>query len=471
MMHELSGNRWVPSADIEARTSEVLQRPHKYTVLMPYSQNIGTNGEQRLSTFSAFVVNAGVELYKNGATQKLVLCGESTFGKDYKSTNDLQREALIRMGVKEEDIIEMSGNLDNTPFQIEAVAKFQKDNGLSDESFLLLDWPFHEPRINNYMKGYGLNAETISAEAVHKHFRPKFDRETMYDALPMEDFEIREKGPGSLFARQLSEVDRIGLVHKAITTIRGGSVTDVQKDPTDTYIYPKTGKRKPRQRLINISGKQRIIEVNQTQRESAETPEHFDAIVVLGKNIGVDYPRARIRQTKGYLSPHSKLNVLAAGDLYAAGTTDRIIFSSGHTSGKNYPSEADAMKRFLLERFPEIPEEAIILEENSLDTWENAKEVKKVIKQNRFESVGLLTVEFHLERAAFLFASERIYAIPLSTDRVINDRKPKFAENYAKTRLVVREREKEKRALMVQMLPLGRQAVSIITHITRNPNK
>lgn len=260
-MHRLEGNNWIPVENIEQMTAEVLQRPHQYTVLMPYSQNIGTNGEQRLTTFSAFVLNAAVELYSNGGTQKLILCGEATFGRKHKTTSDLQREALMRMGVKAEDIVEMSGNLDNTPFQIEAIAKYQKDNNLSQIPFLLLDWPFHEVRINNYKDGYNLNAETISAEAVHKHFRPKFDRKSLYEALPMVDFEQREKGLGSLFARQLSRFDRKGRIHKGITKIRGGSVTDIRKDDNDTYVYSRTGRIKPKQKLINVSGSQRLNEL------------------------------------------------------------------------------------------------------------------------------------------------------------------------------------------------------------------
>lgn len=206
-------------------------------------------------------------------------------------------------------------------------------------------------------------------------------------------------------------------------------------------------------------------------RELAEgIPHHFDVLIVLGKNIGVNYPPSRIRKTNYFLSPHSKLNVLAAGDLFMAGKTDRIIFSSGHTSGSAYPSEAEAMRDYLRQKFPEIPEDAVILEERSLDTWGNAKEVRKIIKQHGFQNIGLLTVGFHLERAAFLFASEEIYPLPLSTDSVINVRKPKFKENYARTNLVLRERDKEKKALMVQALPLGigKHAVALIARITRN---
>lgn len=103
----------------------------------------------------------------------------------------------------------------------------------------------------------------------------------------------------------------------------------------------------------------------------------FDALIVLGKNIGVGWNREKIRKTPHFLSDRSELSVFATGFLFDTGNFKQIIFSGGKTAGADYPSEAKAMKDFLLKEFPEIPEEKIILEENSFDTIENAIEVKK----------------------------------------------------------------------------------------------
>lgn len=132
----------------------------------------------------------------------------------------------------------------------------------------------------------------------------------------------------------------------------------------------------------------------------------FDALVVPGKNIGIGWTREKIRKTPHILSDRSELSVFAAGFLYKTGNFNRIIFSGGRTAGSNFPSEAAAMKDFLLKEFPEIPEDKIILEENSFDTIENATEVKKLLgKLNLNKVIGLTTNEF-ASRAKMVFKKE-----------------------------------------------------------------
>ena len=72
----------------------------------------------------------------------------------------------------------------------------------------------------------------------------------------------------------------------------------------------------------------------------------FDALVVLGKNIGIGWTREKIRKTPNSLSDRSILSVYAAGFLYKTGNFNRIIFSGGKTAGEDFPSEAAAMKDF-----------------------------------------------------------------------------------------------------------------------------
>jgi uncharacterized SAM-binding protein YcdF (DUF218 family) len=140
-------------------------------------------------------------------------------------------------------------------------------------------------------------------------------------------------------------------------------------------------------------------------REFSEIPQHLDALVVLGKNIGVGWTGEKIRRAgalgRGFLSGHAKLNVLAAGNLYMLGNIGTLIFSTGQTSG--YPSESQAMKDFLIKNFPKIPDSAIILEEKSIDTAGNAEQVSRIIKENDFKTVGVLSVGFHISNAKLLF--------------------------------------------------------------------
>ena len=132
----------------------------------------------------------------------------------------------------------------------------------------------------------------------------------------------------------------------------------------------------------------------------------FDALIVLGKNIGIGWTREKIRKTPNYLSDRSELSVYAAGYLYKTGNFKRIIFSGGKTAGAEFPSEARAMKDFLLKQFPEILEDKIILEENSFDTIENATEVKKIIENLEINQIIALTTNEFAKRAKMVFKKE-----------------------------------------------------------------
>ena len=202
-------------------------------------------GENRLTFFSAFNLNASYELYKAGHVKKLILCGETTFGEERSTTNELMREALLRLGVTEEDIIILNKpKLDNTAVQIKAVAQYQKKNGLLDSQFLVIDWRFHDERIKNHIKGFGLNAETVQAEDVHKYFEPGFNLKRLEEVLP-EEFEEREEK-----VRRISRFDKRGLIPRLLLIMgRGGSVTDIKKvkdeeGRTHLELEDTTGKKK-----------------------------------------------------------------------------------------------------------------------------------------------------------------------------------------------------------------------------------
>ncbi len=210
------------------------------------------------------------------------------------------------------------------------------------------------------------------------------------------------------------------------------------------------------------------------QLRSPEIPQKLDALIVLGKNIGVDWTPDNIREQKFHLSPHSRINVLAAGILFKAGVSNRIIFSTGKTAGKDTPSEAEAMKRHLLRIFPSIPENAITLEENSLNTYTNAAQVKRIMEQQELEEIGLVSVGFHLKRAAYLFKQAGISLDPrniLAAEEILRQRRPGYVERYLKSDLVAKENEKEKKAYFIQRLPFASQVLNFVTRFTRNPNK
>jgi len=134
---------------------------------------------------------------------------------------------------------------------------------------------------------------------------------------------------------------------------------------------------------------------------SENIPPTPDMLVVLGKNIGIGSPPEAIRNNRWHLSTESRLNVIAAGELYRPGT--ELLFATGKTAGEDVPSEARAMRDYFDRLFPDVPEEAKQLAENSIDTAGNAEEASQMLAGSRYGHIGLLSVGYHVENARILF--------------------------------------------------------------------
>jgi len=112
-----------------------------------------------------------------------------------------------------------------------------------------------------------------------------------------------------------------------------------------------------------------------------------------------------------YLSPQDKLEkadaivVISGGDtdarinegvaLYMDGFSDRIIFSGAAAEGDI--SNASAMKNIAIRKG--VPAQAILLEEDSKTTEENAVDVARIIKSENIKSIILVTSPYHQRRA------------------------------------------------------------------------
>lgn len=193
------------------------------------------------------------------------------------------------------------------------------------------------------------------------------------------------------------------------------------------------------------------------------------ALVLLGKNIGIGSSPRTIRKDNFHLSNETRLNVLAGGMLYQP---DRVIIcSSGETSGP--PSEAQAMKRYLQAHFPDIPEKGIILEEhkNSIDTAGNAEEVAKIVREQGYKPIILVTVGYHLANAATLFErygiliEQRVAAEDVVRGRSL--RHMHFLDAWEKTARIKLEKKKE--AFRKKLLVIDRKGrfLRLFTQITR----
>ncbi len=171
----------------------------------------------------------------------------------------------------------------------------------------------------------------------------------------------------------------------------------------------------------------------------------FDTIVALGKNWK-KYPPKGSSDFNLELSEESKITVLAAGELYLTKVAPMIIFSSGKTAGQRFPSEASKMYEYMKSKYPEIPDDGVVLEERSLTTFENAKEVKSLMRAMNRNTAALLTIGFHLPRAVKVFRDHRMDVSGFASERVLTENSEKykaFVGRYLSSRSHVWEAVKE----------------------------
>ena len=104
-----------------------------------------------------------------------------------------------------------------------------------------------------------------------------------------------------------------------------------------------------------------------------------------------------------------------AARLYHAGKAPLIIASSGNVSGNlKRPSRARAM-RMLLDALG-VPDDAIVIEERSRNTRQNAVFTEKIAAGRGIRRVLLVTSYWHLRRAEAVFRRVGLEVIPVATD-------------------------------------------------------
>lgn len=95
----------------------------------------------------------------------------------------------------------------------------------------------------------------------------------------------------------------------------------------------------------------------------------------------------------------------------------KIIVSG---SSPLYPEKREALdvKKFFIKRG--LKEENIVIEEHSRNTWESARNIKRIVKDKPF---FLVTSAYHMERAIREFKKIRAKPIPAPTDFKIKEEK------------------------------------------------
>jgi uncharacterized SAM-binding protein YcdF (DUF218 family) len=140
----------------------------------------------------------------------------------------------------------------------------------------------------------------------------------------------------------------------------------------------------------------------------------FDAIVVLAGGI---YLQGSLRP-QDELSEQSRHRTICGADLFIQGLAPKLLLAGGDSSvfGQG-PPEAREMKR-LAHRLG-VADHAILLEEQSRNTYENAVHVKQLLAGG---SILLVTSAYHLPRAVALFSAQGFRVTPVPCGYETKDR-------------------------------------------------
>ena len=140
--------------------------------------------------------------------------------------------------------------------------------------------------------------------------------------------------------------------------------------------------------------------------EAASAPR-ADVIVVLGGNTQAN--RANWFEPYNRATATDRIDRAAA--LYFAGRAPKILLSGGALEGK--VSEARIMAKVLRQRG--VPESALILENDSRYTYENAQFSDRVMQHAQLKRALLVTSALHMPRARATFIKRGIDALPASS--------------------------------------------------------
>lgn len=147
-----------------------------------------------------------------------------------------------------------------------------------------------------------------------------------------------------------------------------------------------------------------------------------DVIVVLGGGtITKSAPRQIVEVNGG------GDRVTYAVKLYRGGAADKILLGGsyirwrdGDVISENAPSSPASEMAELMEMFG-VPDEALLIQDRSLNTAEEAEEDAKILSEMGFNRIILVSSATHMRRAVPLFEKQGLVVIPAPTDYSFSD--------------------------------------------------
>ncbi len=140
---------------------------------------------------------------------------------------------------------------------------------------------------------------------------------------------------------------------------------------------------------------------------ATDQTEEADVIIVLGAGLRRD-------GRPGWALTRRSVQ---GAELWKQGVADKVLCTGAQASG--YPrSEASACRELLIREG--VEETAILMEENSRSTEENAIYSKEILDELGYDSVVLVSDSYHILRAEWIFSDQGIiaYTSPIPASRI-----------------------------------------------------
>jgi uncharacterized SAM-binding protein YcdF (DUF218 family) len=176
-----------------------------------------------------------------------------------------------------------------------------------------------------------------------------------------------------------------------------------------------------------------LVRSLESQNLAGELPK-AEAIVVLGGAVKPSVP-----PRPGVDLSEEGDRVLYAAQLYQRSLAPLVIVSGGRINWRGQGRSESADMATILSQMG-VPTTAIIQDPDSLNTHENAVNVRKILNSRGIHQVLLVTSAMHMPRSLLIFKHQGIAAIPAPTDFLIT-------ENY------LQELQSSPQSMLLNLLP------------------
>jgi uncharacterized SAM-binding protein YcdF (DUF218 family) len=112
--------------------------------------------------------------------------------------------------------------------------------------------------------------------------------------------------------------------------------------------------------------------------------------------------------------------VIYAARLYKDGVAPNLLLSGGGIDWYN-PESSPAQEMYILLELMGVPPEAMWLESDSRNTYENAAYTHQILESKGINTILLVTSAAHMHRSVKLFEAQGFEVIPLPTDYVVTE--------------------------------------------------